>query len=115
MVKSVTSLTRSGLRDWLFQRVSAIIVGAYVIFLALYVACNHIDYQTWLGLFQHPLMRISTLIVLIAIMVHAYIGMWTISTDYFTKCTALRLTFQVVVFIALIAFLVWGIMILWSV
>jgi succinate dehydrogenase / fumarate reductase membrane anchor subunit len=115
MVKNVTSLTRSGLRDWLFQRVSAIIIGIYVIFLATFILCHpHMEYATWQSLFAHTLMRIATVIVLIAILIHAYIGMWTISTDYLTKSTPIRLLFQVVVWVALIAFLIWGIMILWG-
>jgi len=115
MVKNATSLTRSGLRDWLIQRISAIIVGAYVIFLAgFFLLHPQMSYITWSHLFNHTLMRIITLIVLIAIMLHAYVGMWTISTDYL-KNTGVRLLFQVVVFVALIAFLIWGIMILWGV
>lgn len=115
MVKNVTSLTRSGLRDWLLQRVSAIILGAYVIFLAAFILFHpQMDYFTWSNLFKNPIMRISTVIVLVAVLIHAYIGMWTISTDYLTKCTAVRLLFQAVVFLALIAFLIWGIIILWG-
>lgn len=116
MVKSVTSLTRNGLRDWLLQRVSAIIIGVYVLFLAGFILCHpHIDYVAWSNLFQHDIMRISTVIVLVALLIHAYIGLWTISTDYLTKCACVRLLFQAVVLIALIAFLIWGIIILWSV
>lgn len=115
MVKSVSSLTRNGLRDWLLQRVSAILIGAYVLFLAGFIVLHpHLDYVTWSLLFKHSIMRISTVIVLVALLIHAYIGMWTISTDYLTKCVCVRLLFQAVVFIALLACLVWGISILWS-
>ena len=115
MVKNVTSLTRSGLRDWLLQRFSAIIIGAYVIFLAGFILLHpHMNFATWGALFNHILMRIITLIVLLAIVLHAYIGMWTISTDYL-KNTGVRLLFQVVVFVALITFLLWGLMILWRI
>lgn len=114
MVKNVTSLTRSGLRDWLFQRISAIIVGAYVIFLFGFVLfSSSLTFTVWHDLFSHTIMRIITLIVLISVMVHAYVGMWTISTDYL-KNTGVRLLFQVAVFIALIAFFIWSIIILWG-
>ncbi len=113
MVKNVTSLTRSGLRDWLIQRFSAIIIGAYIIFLSAFILLHpHLTFVTWHDLFSHTLMRIITIIVLLAILLHAYIGMWTISTDYL-KNTAVRLLFQIAVFIALVAFLIWGLMILW--
>lgn len=113
MVKNVTSLSRSGLRDWLTQRFSAIIIGAYIIFLAAFILLHpHLTFTMWQHLFSYTLMRIITIIVLLAIMLHAYIGMWTISTDYL-KNTVVRLLFQIVVFIALVAFLIWGLMILW--
>jgi len=115
MVKNATSLTRSGLRDWLIQRMSAIIIGAYIIFIVGFIVLHpQLDFIGWSHLFSHTLMRIITLIVLIAITLHAYIGMWTISTDYL-KNTGVRLLFQVAVFVLLIAFLVWGVVILWGV
>lgn len=114
MVKNVTSLTRSGLRDWLFQRISAIIVGAYVIFLFGFVLLTPtMTYAVWHDLFSQTIMRIVTLVVLLSVMVHAYVGMWTISTDYL-KNTGVRLLFQIAVFIALIAFFIWGVIILWG-
>ncbi len=115
MVKNITSLTRDGLRDWLLQRISAIIVGVYVIFVIGFVFLHpQLDYKTWQQLFNHILMRISTLMVLLAITIHAYIGMWTISTDYI-KNTAVRLLFQVFLYLSLVAFLLWGVVILWRV
>jgi succinate dehydrogenase / fumarate reductase membrane anchor subunit len=115
MVKSVTSLTRNGLRDWLIQHISAALIGSYTLFLFTFILLHpHMSFDVWQGLFCHTAMRIITVLVLIAVMMHVYIGMWTISTDYLNN-TAVRLVFQVIVFLALIAFLVWGIVILWGV
>lgn len=115
MVKSITSLTRDGLRDWLLQRISAIIIGAYVIFIIGFILLHrHLDFNTWQHLFGHILMRVITLMVLLAITIHAYVGMWTISTDYL-KNTGVRLLCQVVLYLLLVTFLVWGILILWRV
>ena len=36
MVKSVTSLSSSGLSNWMLQRVSALIMTAYLIFMVAY-------------------------------------------------------------------------------
>lgn len=115
MVKSATSLTRNGLVDWLLQRLSAIIIGAYTIFLLGYIALHpHMDYVTWTNLFQNELMRVATILVLIAISVHAYIGLWTVSTDYLTKCSVLRIFFQACILVILIVLMIWGSMILWG-
>ena len=37
MVKSVTSLGHSGLHDWMIQRATAVILAAYVIYLAVFL------------------------------------------------------------------------------
>jgi succinate dehydrogenase / fumarate reductase membrane anchor subunit len=37
MVTSVTSFGRSGLYDWLIQRVGGVIMAAYVVFIAVYI------------------------------------------------------------------------------
>ena len=40
--------------------------------------------------------------------------MWTIATDYI-KPTAIRLAFEIMVIIALLACVIWGIAILWGI
>lgn len=115
MVKSSTNLTRSGLRDYIFQRFSAVFIGAYILFLAAFILLHpHMDYVSWKNLFANDIMRIASLVVLLSMLVHTYIGMWGISTDYLTKSSTVRILFQVIVFVALIAFVIWGVMILWG-
>lgn len=115
MVKNVTSLTGNGLRDWLVLRVAFVLILLYTVFLVGFFLLNApLKYEIWCELFRNNWMRISTVIVLIAIFLYMYITMWTIFTDYL-KNTLVRLVAEVVVFICLIAFLIWGIMILWSV
>ena len=67
VVNNVTSLSGNGLRDWLLQRISAIVIGAYVIFIIGFILLHYpLDFATWKQLFSHTLMRIVTLIVLLA-------------------------------------------------
>jgi len=53
--------------------------------------------------------------------VHAWVGMWTISTDYLTNmaigkwATGVRFLFQAVCGIAMFTFFVWGVQILWGI
>ena len=53
-------------------------------------------------------------------LVHAWIGMWTVSTDYLTvrlmgpKATGLRIVFQTGYVLVLFVYLVWGFRILWG-
>ncbi|MGA4815179.1 succinate dehydrogenase, hydrophobic membrane anchor protein [Pseudomonas aeruginosa] len=65
-------------------------------------------------------MRIFSLLTLVALSVHAWVGMWTISTDYLTPmalgkaATVVRFLFQAVCGMAMFAFFVWGVQILWG-
>ena len=48
MVTPVTSLGRNGLYDWLIQRVSAVIIGVYLIgMLGYLMAAGELDYGSW--------------------------------------------------------------------
>jgi len=114
MVNSATSLTSSGLRDWLVQRITAVIIGAYGIFLLIFMLLHwHLHYAEWHALFAHPLMRLFSVLALLSIAAHAWVGMWTIFTDY-VKATFIRLILQTVMVIALFGYIVWGIDILWG-
>jgi len=53
MVTNITSLTGNGLRDWLIQRGTAVVLGIYFAFLIVFFACHpKIDYQTWRAFYQ---------------------------------------------------------------
>jgi succinate dehydrogenase / fumarate reductase membrane anchor subunit len=122
MVTNVTNFSRSGLYDWMAQRVSAVVLAAYFLFLLGYLLFNPgLTFADWHGLFAHTAMRIFSLLALVALSVHAWVGMWTISTDYLTPmalgkaATVVRFLFQAVCGIAMFAFFVWGVQILWGV
>lgn len=115
MVEIATSLGRSGLQDWLIQRVSAIILGVYIIFITGYfLSHSTLTYTEWQQLFSSNYMRYSSLLALISLLAHAWIGFWTISTDY-VKHLALRLSLQIVFILSVFACLIWGIQILFKV
>src|SRR5688572_5702382 len=122
MVTNITSLGRNGVYDWLVQRISAVVLLAYFVFLAFYVATHpDLTYQQWQGLFASTSMRAFTLLALLSLCAHAWIGMWTIFTDYLTTmvlgraATTIRLGFQLVCLLALFAYFVWCVQILWSI
>ncbi|WP_396586741.1 succinate dehydrogenase, hydrophobic membrane anchor protein [Bermanella sp. R86510] len=111
---SVTNFSRSGLSDWLIQRFSAVVLALYSVFIVGFFLANPgLEYTQWVEFFSATPVRIFTLLALISTVAHAWIGMWTISTDYF-KSVSVRFGFQVVCFIALFVYLVWGIEIIWG-
>ena len=115
MVGSITNLTRKGLSDWLWQRVSAILILAYVFFLTFYfIAHPNLQYYQWCRLFDSQFFKVATLVVGIAFFAHAWIGLWTVFTDY-VKPVWLRLILQVLLVVSLSAYVIWLILVLWRV
>ena len=115
MVKSVLGVNHQGLRDWLIQRVSAVILTVYTLGIVIFLACHtQLDYSTWHSLFAQWWMKIATLFVLLALVYHAWVGMWTIVTDY-VKPFVLRLLINVIILSALITFFFAGLLIFWGV
>lgn len=113
-VKAATSLGRSGLQDWLIQRVSAIVLAIYTICLLAYILYQpYFYYQDWLSLFKTDWMRYATFVTLLSLIAHAWVGVWTITTDYL-KPVVLRFIAQVAFILVLLGCLIWGIRIIWS-
>ena len=107
--------SRRGLRDWMAQRISAVVIASYVIYLLIFVLNNtELQYDQWKALFHNTPMRIFSFITLVFLSWHAWIGMWTVFTDY-VKPVFLRLFIQILAMLALIGYLAWGLQILWSV
>lgn len=108
----VVKSSHSGLRDWLVQRISAVVIGLYTIFMALYLVDNQpIYFAQWHHLFNNVLVKIATLVTLLAILWHAWIGLWTVLTDY-VKHSGTRLILQSLVIILLLGYVLWGVEIL---
>jgi succinate dehydrogenase / fumarate reductase membrane anchor subunit len=104
-----------GLRDWLGQRISAVILGVYTIGLVLFVLIKgDLGYDTWARLFAAPLMKVFTLLALASLFYHAWVGMRDFWMDY-VKPVGVRLTLQVLTVLYLLACAVWSVQVLWSV
>ncbi|MCP5161762.1 MAG: succinate dehydrogenase, hydrophobic membrane anchor protein [Hahellaceae bacterium] len=114
MVMSVTSFGRSGVYDWMVQRVSAVVLAAYVLFILGYlVASPDLTYEAWKGLFSNACVRIFSLGALVSLGAHAWVGLWTISTDYL-KNGVVRFLCQALCGAVMFVYFVWGIEILWG-
>jgi len=110
----MVNLNQRGFHDWIVQRATAVIIGLYTIFLFAFFIFNHpVSYDVWHHLFSNVAMKIATLVVMLSIVGHAWIGLWTVFTDY-VKPKAVRLVLEILVAIALIAYVVWCIDALWG-
>jgi succinate dehydrogenase / fumarate reductase, membrane anchor subunit len=114
MVTQVTNVSRTGLSDWLIQRVSSVILASYLLFIFGFVFIQSpMDFDLWSDLFSRTWMRLFSFLALFSLVLHSWVGIWTVLTDYI-KCSCLRLTIQIIVVMLLILCLVWGIQIVWS-
>ncbi len=112
MVAAALSLTRSGLRDWIFQRISAVILGLYVlVLLGFFITHSPLTYDQWKAFFHTASMEIFSLMALLSLIVHSWIGVWTVITDYL-KPLYLRASAQVLLIAGLALFFAWGLRII---
>ncbi len=114
MVKRVVVGAHYGLRDWLAQRVTAVVMVIFtVIFLGALVTHSPMDFTHWKALFNHGAMRVLTQLFFLSLFYHAWIGMRDILMDYIQP-TGARLFLEVAVILALVGYAIWSISILWS-
>ena len=121
MVTQATAFSRNGVTDWIIQRVSAVVLMFYTFCLVGFVAANPgLDYETWVDFYSHPAMEVFTMLALISTFSHAWIGMWAIGSDYLrphlmgSMAIPLRYIYQIGCVLVTIAYLLWGINIVWG-
>jgi succinate dehydrogenase / fumarate reductase membrane anchor subunit len=119
MVTSVTSFSRTGLSDWLIQRVTSLVLLAYFIVIA-YQLVGSVDYTSWRLLFDQTWMKVFTLMAALSLVAHSWIGLWSVFTDYLTermlgpKGNIIRLLSQLAASLALLGYVIWVVVIIWS-
>jgi len=114
MVNRVVVGAHYGLRDWLIQRVSAAVMAAYCLSLAVYLLMQpRVDYDVWAGLFSSLTVRTVSLLFLMSLFYHAWIGMRSIVMDY-VKPDGVRLTIHVLVILLSLLYTIWSVQILWG-
>ena len=113
MVNRIVTGAHYGLRDWLAQRVTAVIMAVYsVIAVAIFILNKNITYAVWRDLFSQGWMRVATLLFMVSLAWHAWVGVRDILMDYI-KPDGLRLTLQVGTLLVIACYVGWTIQILW--
>ncbi len=115
MGMNVTSLTQNGLRDWLVQRATAVIIGFYVLCVMGFLYKHApVSYVAWHAFIWHPWMKVFSFLAVLSVAAHAWIGLWTVTTDYI-KCACLRLALQGLIALFLLGCLGTGLVVLWGI
>ena len=121
MVTQVLSLTRSGLADFVVQRVTAIILAAYTFWLlGFFIGGEAVTHANLTAFFWSAPMQIFSTLAALSIVAHAWVGMWTIGTDYLRPdhiggaATVIRFVYQIVCLLTLFVYLVWSFRLIWQ-
>ncbi|MEZ5660235.1 MAG: succinate dehydrogenase, hydrophobic membrane anchor protein [Burkholderiaceae bacterium] len=102
-----------GLKDWLAQRISGVVLAAYALILFfVWAGSGPLDFHAWRAIFAGSWMKVLTLLAVLALIWHAWIGVRDIYMDYI-KPTGLRLSLQVATIVVLLGYAVWAATILW--
>jgi len=103
-----------GLRDWLAQRVTAALMALFTLLVLLQIIFSRgpMGYEKWAGIFSPQWMKALTVVVIVALLYHAWVGMRDIWMDYI-KPVGLRLALQVFSIVWLVACAGWAIEALW--
>jgi succinate dehydrogenase / fumarate reductase membrane anchor subunit len=114
MVNRVVVGAHYGLRDWLIQRISAVVMAVYCLALGGYLmTLPRLDYEAWTGLFASLPVRTFTLLFLMCLFFHAWIGIRDVVMDY-VKSAGLRLAIYVLVILVSLLYTIWSVEILWG-
>lgn len=115
MVKRVVVGAHYGSRDWLLQRVTAVFMVLYtLLFVLVLLGSPSLQYPVWKALFANQWMRFATLLFLLSVYLHAWVGVRDILMDY-VHPTGVRLALQILAILALALYTVWAAQLLWSV
>ena len=113
MSQRVVTGAHYGLRDWLAQRITAVIMAVYtVIVVWVLLSGVPITYAVWKDLFAQGWMRVATLLFAVCLAWHAWVGVRDILMDYI-KPDGLRLGLQVCTLLVIASYIGWSIQILW--
>jgi len=113
--KRIVVGAHKGVGAYLLQRLTAIILAAFSLFILLRGLLGAAGgYDAWAGMFVPVWMKIVTLVALLALFYHAWIGVRDIWMDY-VKPTWVRLSLQTLTVLWLVFCAVWSVQILWRV
>ena len=108
-----TSFT--GLKAWWVQRVSAVYMLLFVLFLLYSFALQPLRaFSQWHAWMARPVTSVAFLILFTALLGHMWVGMRDVLMDY-VKPVGIRLVLQILVIVWLLGCAGWAIQVLWRV
>ena len=105
----------TGLRAWFVQRVTAVYVGLFVVYLLVHFAVDAPDsFEDWHGWMRQPGVLVSWALLFAALLLHAWVGGRDVVLDY-VHSTPVRLVVLVTLALFLLAQGFWALHVLFGV
>ena len=102
-----------GFRDWLSQRITAVLMALFTFaLLAQVIFGGPIGYDSWAGIFSRQWMKVLTFVVILSLAWHAWVGMRDVWMDYIQP-VGVRLLAQVATIAWLVGCCGWAVQVLW--
>jgi len=102
-----------GLRDWLAQRVTALLMALFTLLVLLQLLMpGELDYDRWASIFAAQWMKALSFVVFLSLALHAWVGVRDILMDY-VKPVGTRLLVQVFTIVWLLGCAGWAVQVLW--
>ena len=111
-----------GMRLWLSQRLTALVMAVYIVLLLILLliiqpfghATWQENYAAWVEFVSPVWFKLATLLFFMSLFMHAWLGVADVLKDYVFNQT-LRAYMQIAVDIALVGYLFWLMFILWNI
>ena len=111
--KRIVTGAHYGLRDWMAQRVTAVLMALFtIVLLAQVIFGGPLGYDSWAGIFSSQWMKTLTFVVILAMLYHVWVGVREIFMDYI-KPVSIRLSLSVFAIVWLVGCAGWAIQVLW--
>lgn len=76
----------SGTYQWVYQRISTILIIAYtIVYLSLIISMESHDFITWTSIHEQTWFKVYSTITLLVVMINSLLAGWQIGTDYTQK------------------------------
>jgi succinate dehydrogenase / fumarate reductase membrane anchor subunit len=102
-----------GLRDWLAQRFTALVMAVFTFVVVVQVLLpGPLDYYRWSAIFSRQWMKVLTFVVIVSLLWHVWVGMRDIWMDY-VQPVGVRLGLDVLTIAWLAGCAGWAVQVLW--
>lgn len=102
-----------GLKDWIVQRATAVIMLVYTAALILFLLAMPSGYEGWKLLFGQTWVKVLTQTTLIALFLHAWVGIRDLWMDYI-KPVGVRLAMHTLTAVWLVSCFIYSLKVVWG-